>query len=177
MNERRLLAVSAVLVGAIALSAPLFADRDVHLKVLVEDPATGETRMSMDIPLDSVDSVLEMLREHADIEIALGERARFRDMYLALRDEDLSDFLQINEDDKSIRVWKDDAAFQVLVTTEDSPDPIAKVYLPLELLDAVFLTSDDGSDLAEALDLVRGMAPLTLVEVHEEGETVRVWLE
>ena len=52
------------------------------------------------------------------------------------------------------------------------------VYLPVQVLDALF-SGPEGSlpNLKVALRELEHMAPLTLVEVYDDGETVKVWLE
>jgi hypothetical protein len=158
-----------------------WARRDIQLHVEVTDEDTGDMRMNLHLPLDSIDAILEILHEEVDFDVHQDFRHHgmdLRKLYLALRDQDLSNFLEVNDGGDHVRIWKDDEAFQVLVEREDEPRPVAKVYLPLQVMDALFSGPDEAMlNFSAALEELRNLAPLTLVEANDDHETVRVWVD
>jgi hypothetical protein len=187
MRTKQILRISAaVLFVALVASvaAPVAEARgDVQLRVEVDDPRTGEQRVRLNLPLRSIDQLLaiasqQMDEEHEfDFNLDMGNGMNMRALYTVFRDEDLTDLLQVNgEDGENVRVWKDRDAFHVEVQEEGYYEPNIRIYLPLQVLDVLFMEGDE-LDMSGALEELRRMAPLTLVEVDTEEETVRVWLE
>ena len=167
---------AAFLLGAL----PAAARGKVHLRVEATDARTGEATLRLNMPLDSVDALLEVLEDeiHADLDLR-GHEDHFlsmRKIYLAVRDEDLSDFLEMQDDDGTwVKVWKDREAFRVEARDREG-DETANLYLPLSVLDALFGGGDEP-DLHAALKELRSLAPLTILSVDDERRQVRVWLE
>ena len=187
-KDMKQLSAGRYLVGILTLSlmAALFvpvalAGDEVHLRIEVTDENSGEMKVNLDMPLGAIESILDILTDqvHGDFNMDFGHHGvDVRRIYMALRDEDMSDFLEINSGEEHVKVWKDRDAFQVRVTREGAPRPVAMVYLPLPLLDALFSGPDESlPNLKGALKELEHMAPLTLVEVFDEDETVRIWLE
>ena len=114
---------------------------------------------------------------HGDFNMEFGDHGMdVRRIYMALRDSDMSDFLEVNDGDEHVKIWMDHDAFQVRVTR--AGEQVAKVYLPLQVLDALFSGPEDElPNTRAAMDELSSLAPLTLVEVFEGHETVRVWVE
>ena len=183
MRANRILRISAatLFVALVAgVAAPVAQARgDVLLRVEVNDPRTGEQRVRLNLPLDSIDQLLAIASKEMghELDFDMGHGMNLRALYLAFRDEDLSDFLEVNsEDGEHVRVWKDQDAFHVQVQEEGYYEPNVRIYMPLQVLDVLFL-DDEELDLRGALDELRNMAPLTLVEVDKEDENIRIWLE
>jgi len=165
-----------------ALTAPAALARgEVHLRVEVTDEDSGEMKVNLDMPLGAIESILDILNDqvHGDFNMDFGNHGMdVRRIYMALRDEDMGEFLEINDGDDHVKVWKDRDAFQVRVTRDGDARPLARVYLPIPLLDALFSGPDESlPNLKEALKELEHMAPLTLVEVYDDHETVKIWLE
>ena len=168
------------LIGALCAPAALARDR-VHLRVEVTDEDSGEMKVNLDMPLTAIESILEVLNDqvHGNFDMDFGNHGMdVRRIYMALRDEEEADFLEINNGDEHVRVWKDRDAFQVRVTRDGDPRPVVMVYLPLQVLDALFSGPDESMpNLKVALKELEHMAPITLVEVYDDHETVKIWLE
>ena len=131
-----------------ALCAPAaLASGDVHLRVEVRDEDSGEMKVDLNMPLGAVESILDVLNDqvHGDFNMDFsGHGMDIRRIYMALRDEDMSDFLEVNDGDQHVKVWKDRDAFRVRVTRDGYSRPLASVYLPLPLLDALFSGPDES---------------------------------
>ena len=168
------------LIAALCAPAALASDK-VHLRVEVRNEDSGEMKVDLDMPLGAVESILDVFNDqvHGDFNMDFGDHGMdVRRIYMALRDEDMSDFLEINDGDEHVKVWKDRDAFRVRVTRDGESRPVVMVYLPIPLLDALFSGPDESlPNLKAALQELEHMAPLTLVEVYDDEETVRVWLE
>lgn len=75
--------------------------------------------------------------------------------------------------------------FKVLVT-EDGKDKV-RVTLPISLVEAFVKCADDKHmhfdrgdcdiDFEELLAELKKVGPMAIVEIYDEGETVKVWLE
>lgn len=172
-------ALAVALMAALAAPAALARD-DVRFRIEVDDPQTGEQRVRLNVPLGSIESVLEIVGEELDHDLRWDRGPGGIDMrafYHALRDEDLSDFLEVNgKDGEHVKIWKDRDAFHLQVQEEGYYEPNVRVYLPLQVLDVLF-QDEERMDLRGAVEELRRLAPLTLVEVDKEDETVRVYLE
>ena len=77
-----------------------------------------------------------------------------------------------------MKVWKDSEAFRVQVWEGNQTEPKVKVQLPLQVTDVLFGGADATTpDFKAALEKLKEFAPMTLVEVRDDDQTVRIWLE
>lgn len=172
---------------ALALSAfPQAAQGrgEVRLRVEVDDARTGASRVRLNVPLTSMEALLDILEDELDSEIDLDLDSRrhgvnLRKLYLSVRDEDVADLLEVNgSDGEHVRIWKDTDGFHLHVQEEGRYEPNVRIYLPLPVLDALFdVAEGQGPDFNAALAQLRRLAPVTLVEADSDDEIVRVWLE
>jgi len=177
------LAAAALMGVALCGAAVPVAAGEVHLRVEIRNLASGEERVKMNLPLAAIDAILDS----AGPAIA-GEWGEFKEethgvdlrtLYRSLRDQDLSDFLEVTGDDgEKVKVWKDSEAFRVQVWEGTQGEPKVKIQLPLEVTDVLFGGADaTAPDIKGALEKLRQFAPMTLVEIRDESETIRIWLE
>jgi hypothetical protein len=166
----------------LAWAAPAaWARGEAHLRVEVVDERTGEMKVNLDMPLNAVESILDIINEqvHGDVgmDFDFGDHGMdVRKIYLALRDSDMSDFLEVNDGDTHVKVFMDRDAFQVRATEDGNL--VASVYLPIQVLDALFSGPEDElPNTRAALKELASLAPITLVEVYEDHETVKIWVE
>lgn len=177
--------MAVLVLGGLAAATPttVYARKGVRLRVEIDDARSGEPRLQLNVPLNSLEEISDILGEELDLDLDLGkameaaEGIDLREIYRAFRDEDLTDLLEINDKDgESVRVWKDADAFRVEVRESGWADPTVRIQLPLSVLDALLL-SGDAPDLRAAVQELRALAPLTLVEADQEDERIRIWLE
>lgn len=156
---------------------------EVHLRVEITNLSSGEERVKMNLPLGAIDAIVEAAGPELTAEWSdLREETHGVDLqklYRSLRDQDLSDLLEINGDDgERVKVWKDSEAFRVQVWEGNEAEPKVKIQLPLQVTDVLFGGPDaTGPDIKGALEKLRDFAPMTLVEIRDDHETVRIWLE
>ena len=176
--------VAAGLMAVALCGAPTpVAASEVHLRVEIKSLSSGEERVKMNLPLAAIDAILEAAGPELTAEWGdLKEETHGVDLhklYRSLRDQDLSDLLEINgENGERVKVWKDLEAFRVQVWEGTQTEPKVKVQLPLQVTDVLFGGPDaTAPDLKGALEKLREFAPMTLVEIRDDDETVRIWLE
>lgn len=157
--------------------------QEVHLRVEIRDAGTGEDRVKLNLPIAAVDAILDAAGEQIETEwVDLKQETHgvdIKKLYLSLRDQDLSELLEVNGDDgERVKVWKDREAFRVHVWDDGATEPKVKIQLPLAVTDALFGGPPDAPpDLKAAVAKLKEFAPLTLVEVNEGDESIRIWLE
>jgi hypothetical protein len=176
--------VAAGLVAvALGVAPTPVAASDVHLRVEIKSLSSGEERVKMNLPLAAIDAILEAAGPDLATEWGnLKEETHGVDLqklYRSLRDQDLSDLLEVNgEDGERVKVWKDSEAFRVQVWEGNQTEPKVKVQLPLQVTDVLFGGADaTAPDFKAALEKLKEFAPMTLVEVRDDDQTVRIWLE
>jgi len=184
-GQRNLQAISILTILAMAGlggAGAAHAGGDVVIGIEIIDNQTGEDRMKLSMPVGAVESMLHVAEEEIQAEFARGIRhggLDIRKLYMAMRDADLSDLLEVNQaNGEQVKIWKDGDAFHLKVWDGDDIDPKVRIELPLLVLDALFSgDAEEGLNLKAALDSFRDLGPMTLVEVYERDETIRIWLD
>lgn len=77
--------------------------------------------------------------------------------------------------------------FKVLITDEETGKDKVKITLPLSLVEIFVRAANDKHmrvhrdeydlDLKEIFQELKKLGPMALVEVYEEGEIIKIWLE
>jgi hypothetical protein len=176
--------VAAGLVAVALGGAPTpVAAGEVHLRVEIKNLGSGEERVKMNLPLAAIDAIVEaagpeLAAEWGDLKQET-HGVDLHKLYRSLRDQDLSDLLEMSGDDgERVKVWKDSEAFRVQVWEGTQTEPKVKIQLPLEVTDVLFGGPDaTAPDLKGALEKLKEFAPMTLVEIRDDDESVRIWLE
>jgi len=177
------LAAAGALAVALGGAATPAAASEVHLRVEIKSLSSGEERVKMNLPLGAIDAILdaagpELTSEWSDLKEET-HGVDLHKLYRSLRDQDLSELLEMNGNDgERVKVWKDSEAFRIQVWEGNQTEPKVKVQLPLQVTDVLFGGPDaTAPDIKGALEKLRDFAPMTLVEIRDDDETVRIWLE
>ncbi|MFQ5701006.1 MAG: hypothetical protein ACE5HU_04095 [Acidobacteriota bacterium] len=176
------LALAASLLGLTVSTAEARASsRDADLlwlRVEVRQNSDDHTRVKIAVPLSLVQVVLEsrgpggfldqINHGHAGIDLAK--------MWRSVRDMDVDEFATIETDEEQIKVWKDTEFFRVSIQ-EDKNATLIDVKLPLALMDYLF--DSDGTDFnfQQLIETLGDAAPLTLISVQSDEESVKIWIE
>jgi len=174
------LAMPLMVLAASPARASASHDDLVWLRLEAQGLDHDDARVMIKVPLSLIEVVIdsvdkkgflnEIEREHPSLDIAK--------MWRKIRKLDLEEFMTIETEKESVRVWKDLDFFRVNITEMDHDEAKVKLQIPLELMDYVFEANDSGRfDFHEMLDQIRHHLPLTLVQVDERDKSVRVWLE
>lgn len=174
---KALMVALALPVLALGTAAQASAHDDlIWLRVEVSSEESG-TNIKVRLPLSLMEVVIESLgsgnildgitHHHGEIDI--------RSIWTSIRDMEGDDFVTIETDGESVRVWKDGYFLRIDVEEADTGTQV-EVKLPYELLDYLFESEGDFS-FQDMVETLRGQLPLTLVKVDGPNETVRIWVE
>ncbi len=160
-----------------ALAAP--PDDTIWMRVEVNGHGEKDARIKINLPLslievvvDSIDKrqfMVDLEDDHPHLDIAR--------LWRDIRRLRIDEFVTIESEEASIRVWKDRDFFRVNVREKEYDEPNIEVQVPLEVMDLLFEPRSDGFDLQELVERVRPHLPLTLVQAQNEDKSVRIWLE
>lgn len=109
------------------------------------------------------------------------------DVALAQKDEDLQAIKKAVKKNPKYDEGKEVKWFKVLVTDARTKKDKVKVTLPISLLEVVLKCSHDKHwrfhrdecdiDFRELFKELKKLGPMVLIEVYEDDEIVKVWLE
>lgn len=180
MHSRKLIPLLAVLIALGAGSLALAADAPLWLHVRVDDD--GGTKVAVNLPFSLISMAVPMLdldghiRDHSielnDHEISYTE---MRDLWREVRNGPDMTFVTVEEDDESVRVWKEDG--YLFVRVRDRDDERVDVKAPIAVVDALLSGSDEGFDFEAAMASLAEQGAGELVTVHDDEESVRVWVD
>ena len=168
MRNRKLIPLFAALVG-LGFGSAMAADSNLWLHVRV-DEGDGGAKVVINLPFNLIGKALPMIdvdehiHDHTielhDHEISFDE---MRDLWLEVRDGPDMAFVTVEEDDESVRVWKE--AGYLYVRVRDRRDESVDVKAPLSVVDALLSGSRNGFDVEAA------------VAALDDEESVRVWID
>ncbi len=177
MKRIRSLSALAVLL----LVAGTASASDLWLHVRVDEG--GGAKVTVNLPISMVEKALPLLADHhldhgrihfeEHMDASLAD---LRELWSEVRASPDMTFVTVEEEDESVRVWKEKGYVYVRVRDDDGEETV-DVQLPVQVVDA--LLSGEG----EELNLEAAMAALVehgegrLVEVRDRSDHVRVWVD
>lgn len=165
------------LAGAGALAA---AETDLWLHVKVEE--NDDTKVTVNLPMSVVGKALPMLpKEHLDaghmhldeMDMSISE---MRELWNEVRATPDATFVTVEEDDETVRVWKENDYLMVSVIDRSGGENV-EVRLPARVVDALLSGEGEELDLVAALEALVDEGEGQLVEVTGDDERVRVWVD
>lgn len=176
------LAAAAALVAVALLAAPAAQAGDERwFHVRVEEFGGSGERVSVNIPLSFVRSMLPMIEteefrggsiyldEHDLNGIDLGQAL------LALREAPDADFVTVRSDSEDVVVRKENG---FLVVRADDGDERVRVQVPLAIVEAMIDPAyPNRLNLAAALDALAAFDGQDLVTVESRDANVRIWID
>lgn len=178
------LRLSAFLLGALLFAGssatPALATEDgpvVWMKVEVYEG--GSQKVKVNIPLSMIEVFVDSMDggrflNHIEAQHPGLDMAR---MWQEVRDTALDEFVTIETDEESVRVWKDSEYFRVDVQEFRNSEPNIRMTIPLSVMDYLFDPDRSTLNFQEMVGALRGYLPMTLLEADKDGESVRIWLE
>ncbi len=153
------------------------AGEEQWLHVRVTD---GDEKVSVNLPLDLIESVLE----HVDCDEFSGGAVHIEDQEFdkkllssivdAAKKSKDGNFVVVESDDEQIRVRKQGQEIRVEV---EEGDESVLVRIPLKVAEALMGGGEDELDLVAGLRELSKHGGSTLVTVEGDGEQVRVWVD
>ena len=176
MNARLLptLSIAALLVCSVpaaAQGAPW-----IHIEVQEDDSQTH-----LNVPLALAQLVVGVVpdrligrvtRELEKEGIALAD---VRKMWTALREVGDAEFVTVDSDDESVRVWREGELLLISVEM-DGGDESVQVEIPIDVVDALLSGDDDVLNLPAAIERLSDKRG-DIVNVADGDETVRIWID
>jgi hypothetical protein len=184
MRSRKMIPLFATLVTLGFLGqgvAARAADSDLWLHVRVDEGGRGGAKVSVNVPFSLISVALPMLDidEHIhDHSVHFdGHELTFdemRDLWQEVRNGPDMNFVTVEEDDESVRVWKESG--YLFVQVRDRFDDKVDIKAPLAVVDAL-LSGDEDFDLEAAVEALADQGEGELVTVQDNEELVRVWVD
>jgi hypothetical protein len=175
--------IVAVALAALALSGAgvlAAADNDLWLHVKVEED--NDAKVTVNLPMSVIGKALPMLpEEHLDagrvhldeMEMSISE---MRELWQELQGTPDATFVTVEEEDESVRVWKEGGYLMVSVTEGDGGENV-EVRVPARVVDALLSGEGEELDLMAAMEALVAEGEGQLVQVTGDSEKVRVWVD
>ena len=178
-NRRKILLVALVLgfgLSSLASAAGLW----LHVRVEEADGA----KVKVNVPASMVEKAIAMIpdehmrhgRIHFDDEWDHMTPAQLRELWQEIKDSPDMTFVTVEEDDESVRVWKEAGYLKVHVIEEHRNEQV-DVQVPLAVVDALLSGEGDELDIEGAIRALVDQGEGELVTVKGDDETVRVWVD
>lgn len=177
MQLRRLLVI-ALLFSLTCM--PLAAANWLHVRVETDDAE----KVSVNVPLSLVTTVLPLLESHAPEELSRhGIRiddqeisvAELREIWQELRSHGTYELATVNSDDTNVAV-RIEGNYLRVETTGGSKERV-NVKLPVAVVDALLSGEGNELNLMGALEALQAETDQELVTVDAEDAHVRVWID
>ena len=181
MIHRKLVIAAVALVSAVAFSAePTF------LKLTVQEKGYTQPNVKVNIPLSLIEVVADAINEEtlnlgeidaAFVELKQKDGIDIRKLWDGIKKLGPTDFIEVENEKEHVKVWKDSKDFRITVTEKGMKEPNVLVTMPLSIVESVIGDGTKPVTLKGIIAELKKTAPLSLVEVHDQDEHVKIWLE
>ncbi len=171
----------ASLLLLLPFSAAPAGERWLHLRV-EESGADGE-RVSVNVPLSMVESMLPLLEadnlEGGKLRLDVDELEGLdlRQILVALNDSPDATFVRVESGEESVRVAKESGYLLVHVDEQTGDAERVRIRLPLAVAQALVGRNSAELDLVAALRALEQHDGEDLVRVESADELVRIWID
>lgn len=179
--RRRSSIFAVLLVLALGVAATASAgDLWLHVRVDESDGA----KVKVNLPVSMVEKAIAMVPEehlrqgriHLDECCEDMSPAELRELWQEIKDSPDMTFVTVEEDDESVRVWKEAGYLKVHVLEQDKNERV-DVQVPLAVVDALLSGEGDELNIEAAIRALVEQGSGELVTVAGDDETVRVWVD
>ena len=180
MHSRKLFPLFTIL-AALGFGSVAMADTSLWLHVRV-DEGDDQAKVVVNLPFSLISKALPMMDvdghirgdtiEISDHEISYEE---MRDLWLEVRNGPDMVFVTIEEEDESVRVWKEEGYLYVRVSGRH--DERVDIKSPLAVVDALLSGSGERFNIEAAVAALAEQGEGELVTVQDGAESVRVWVD
>jgi len=156
--------------GPAAFARPSNGGDVIWLKVEIHDASSDRAHVKVNVPLSLIEVVIDSIdkrefmasiqHEHPSLDLPK--------LWHEVRDMRGADFVTVETDKENVRVWKDDDFFRIDVEKGEDGDTDIEVKLPLAIMDYMFESK---------VSRLQGHLPVTIVQMHDEDHSVKIWLE
>jgi len=171
----------ALLVLAMGVAGMASAE-SLWLHVRVDE--TDGAKVKVNLPVSMVEKAIAMVPEehlrhgkiHLDGCCDQMSPAELRELWQEIKDSPDMTFVTVEEDDESVRVWKEAGYLKVHVIEQDKNEKV-DVQVPLAVVDALLSGEGEELNLEAAIRALVDEGEGELVTVTGEDEQVRVWVD
>ena len=188
MNRKLLsLAVGAAMLLAVGATAQAQSAGWIHVRV-TED---GGANVNVNLPMSLISVAMELAQKHAfDGDMDFGEefdgRVRFghgsdvevqdvRRMWAELRDAGDADYVQVQDGDENVNVYRRGDTVYVEVD-EDGEDKV-RLQIPFSVVDVLLEGEGNELNLVGALHEMAQSNDGQILQVNDGETTVRIWID
>jgi len=150
----------------------------LHVRVDETDGA----KVKVNVPISMVEKAIAMVPEehlrHGKIHMDEWQMtpAEIRELWQEIKDSPDMTFVTVEEDDESVRVWKEAGYLKVHVIEEDKNERV-EVQVPLGVVDALLSGEGEELNIEAAIRALVEEGEGELVTVTGDDEKVRVWVD
>ena len=152
----------------------------LHVRVDETDGA----RVKVNVPVSMVEKAIAMVPEehlrhgkiHLDGCCEGMSPADLRELWQEIKDSPDMTFVTVEEDDESVRVWKEAGYLKVHVLEQGKNEEV-DVRVPLAVVDALLSGEGEELNIEAAIRALVEEGEGELVTVSGDNETVRVWVD
>jgi hypothetical protein len=167
---------------AVSVAASASASDGLWLHVRVDE--TDGARVKVNVPVSMVEKAIAMVPEehlrhgqiHLDDCCEEMTTAELRELWQEIKDSPDMTFVTVEEDDESVRVWKEAGYLKVHVQEQGRNEEV-DVRVPLAVVDALLSGEGDALNIEAAIRALVEQGEGELVTVSGQDETVRVWVD
>ena len=178
MRDRRNRVLGLILALAALAGSPVVAASNLWLHVAVNED--GGAKVTVNLPLALAEKALPMLpfdkemkwnghHNHHGIDLA-----EMRELWAEVKDSPDMNFVTVEDDGETVKVWKKKGFVYVEVRGDDGDEQV-DVQVPLSVVDAFF--AGEEIDFAAAVEALADSGGGDLVTVRDDGDDVRVWID
>ncbi|MEE4271923.1 MAG: hypothetical protein V2I67_09620 [Thermoanaerobaculales bacterium] len=179
--NRRITIIAAIFVFVAGFA--LASEETRWINVHVNDNTDG-TNVEVHLPLNLVLSVLKSVdvenfhRGHIDLDIDDPDMdIDWPELLAAVKDAPDGQFVTVNSPDAQVSVRKQAGTLLINVDEADGDNAKVKVTLPMQFMDALFISEDDQIDVAGLLESLDDFSNGDIVTVESNEANVRVWID
>jgi hypothetical protein len=173
------LAVLVLTLGTVATASA----SGLWLHVRVDE--TDGAKVKVNVPISMVEKAIAMVpqehlrhgRIHLDECCDDLSVVELRELWQELKDSPDMTFVTVEEDDESVRVWKESGYLKVHVIDGGDSNEEVEVQVPLAVVDALLSGDADELDIEAAIRALVAEGEGELVTVTSDDEQVRVWVD
>lgn len=181
MRDRKsiFLAVLVLTLGTVATASA----SGLWLHVRVDE--TDGAKVIVNVPISMVEKAIAMVppehlrhgRIHLDECCDEFSVTELRELWQELKDSPDMTFVTVEEDDESVRVWKENGYLKVHVIDGGKANEQVDVQVPLVVVDALLSGDSEELDIEAAIRALVAEGESELVTVIGQDEQVRVWVD
>ena len=178
-----MLKTKTALILILLFPALSMAGDPIFLKLTVQEKGYTEPNVKVNIPLSLIEVVADAINEEelVDMEEILAEinheGVDLRKLWEGVKQLGPTDFVEIKDHGEHVKVWKDHDSFRITVTDDGSSEPKVLVTFPLMIVDTILGDGTRPITLDNIVKALKQAGPMQFVEVHDNGEHVKIWLE